>query len=377
MTDRPELMMHFLKTAGWGDAQRRPLAGDASSRRYERLKGTLGDAVLMDAPPSAETPACPPGASKKERQALGYNAQAVLAGDDLTAFIALARWLASAGFSAPRILAEDRSSGFLLLEDLGDDLFASHLQSQDDEKTLYQAATDVLHALHAQDLPETWPGHEDAAYVLKPYDSLAVAAETQLLTTWYAPLATSRALPDKALHEYDHLWSALGETLQSADPVLVLRDYHAENLLWLPDRARLARVGLLDFQDAVLGHAAYDLVSLLEDARRDVPIELANAMVQRYCAQAKAANRDFEEAAFRSSYAAWGAQRNAKILGIFARLATRDHKPQYLEHIPRVWNYLERDLEHPALHDLKAWFGTHFPSDIRQQVPVQKDLAHG
>lgn len=375
-TERAEQLTDFLSRAGWGEAARHSLAGDASSRRYERLTGDAGSAVLMDAPPSAETPSCPQGAREEERQALGYNALAALAGADLVPFMAIARWLFNAGFSAPRILAADPNQGFLMLEDLGNDLFAAHLRTQGDEDSLYRAATDVLSALHEQALPETWPGPEGKAYALKPYDHTALSAETHLLTTWYAPLVKGETLSEAALQEFDHLWRSLGEAMQSEQPVLVLRDYHAENLLWLPERARLARVGLLDFQDAVLGHPAYDLVSLLEDARRDVPTQLADAMVNRYAAQAKAANRAFDEQAFRLAYAAWGAQRNAKILGIFARLALRDHKPHYLEYLPRVWRYLERDLAHPALSDLKAWFAAHFPNDVRQQIPAQKAKSH-
>jgi len=370
MTDRAEQLMQFLTHAGWGRAARIPLAGDASTRRYERLSGARGTAVLMDAPPQAETPTCPPGANENTRRALGYNALAALAGPDLTPFVAIACWLADAGFSAPRILAADMVQGFLLLEDLGDDLFTIHLQHHKAETVLYQEAIDALLALHGKALPTALPVRHGAPYTLKAYDTVALLAEARLLLEWYAPLVTGKTLPGGALESFEALWRSLAHHMLPEKSVVVLRDYHAENLFWLPGRAGVARVGLLDFQDGVLGHPAYDLVSLLEDARRDVPVPLADAMLRRYSAGARGpAGYDFDAPAFHCAYAAWGAQRNSKILGIFARLALRDHKPQYLDFTPRVWRYLERDLAHPALSGLRSWYDTHIPPAVRHQIP--------
>ena len=355
----------FLAAAGWGDAARAPLAGDASSRRYERLRRGADTAILMDAPPAAEAAACPPDADAAARRALGYNAMARLAGPDLKRFIAIAEALRRRGLSAPEIYAAEPERGLALLEDLGDDLFARAIPAGADAQTLYETATDLLAALHAA-IPETAAASEVASLAQqKPpaplaYDRLALETEITLFLDWYLPHAGGRmgggavASPDLRA-SYLAVWAPALAGLEAAAEVLVLRDFHAENLLWLPGRAGVARVGLLDFQDAVIGPAAYDLVSLLEDARRDVAPDLAAAMRDRYCAARAAADSDFETARFRAAYALCGAQRNAKILGIFMRLAHRDGKRRYLDLIGRVRRHLIRDLDHPALAEVRAW----------------------
>lgn len=308
MIDRAALCAAFLVTSGWGDAARAPLAGDASNRRYERLRHpTLGAAVLMDAPPEK--------------------------GEDVRPFIAVAQHLSSLGLSAPRIFAHDEANGFLLLEDLGDALFARVVRTNPElEVPLYEAATDVLLELHRAPLPDG----------LASYDAEVMTDLAALVFDWYL---AHGAKPDlQARKHFVATFRPLLTQHLGDDPVLIQRDYHAENLLWLPNRNGVARVGLLDFQDAMTGHSAYDLVSLLQDARRDVPPALEAAMIDRYLDIS-----DKDRATFDTAYHLLGAQRNLRILGVFARLCLRDGKAHYVDLIPRVWGLVQRDLDHPAL----------------------------
>lgn len=354
----------FLLQSGWSDAELHPLAGDASTRRYVRLKRPKGTALLMDAPPKAESAACPPDADEATRTKLGYNAVARLAGPDSRRFGAFAQTLAARGLAAPDILSADYAQGLLLLEDLGDDLFARAIDKGIREQPLYEAAVDVLLALHATPAPPAL-GVLEPRVPLLAYDALAYAAEVDLLIEWLYPMVTGKTITPELRAEWQSLWRAALASLSEVPQVIVLRDYHAENLFWLPGRSGLHRVGLIDFQDGLKGSPAYDLVSLLEDARRDVDPVLAAAMLDRYVAGASARDRGFDEDAFRSDYALLGAQRNAKILGIFARLWRRDKKPNYLKLIPRVWGHMERDLSAPALSDLRAWFDKNIPHALR------------
>ncbi|MBC57098.1 MAG: aminoglycoside phosphotransferase [Confluentimicrobium sp.] len=323
MTDRQALATAFIAAAGWGAARRDVLAGDASNRRYDRLTDPVSGAraVLMDAPPDK--------------------------GEDVRPFIRVARHLASLGLSAPRILAEDATAGFLLLEDLGDDLFARAIPAAPQiEEQLYSAATDLLVALHQHPAPGD----------LAVYDPPTMANLAALALDWYVPAATCAPV---SVAERDAFCAVFETILAAMDPVtpaLIQRDYHAENLLWLPQREGIARVGLLDFQDAMAGHPAYDLVSLLEDARRDVPPALQAAMLTRYIT---ATGQD--EARFRMAFAALGAQRNLRIIGVFARLCVRDGKPHYIDLLPRVWAHLMNDLTHPALAPLRQKVETLLP----------------
>lgn len=340
----------FLKRAGWSEAQAEPLAGDASTRRYERLTKGGDQALLMVAPPGAETPACPRAANPEERKALGYNALARLAGPNLNAFTAMARALRDAGLSAPEIYADDAQAGFALIEDLGDDLFA-RIVSDEDEETLYRAAIDALIALRA-----AAPKRPDAAdYVMMDYDAPALFAETELLADYYWPLRKGAPIADDLKAELTALWTPLLKQVQTPHS-FVLRDYHAENLLWLPRRESIRRVGVIDFQDALYGAAAYDVVSLLEDARRDVAPELADAMRKHYIESASDTD-GFHATSFERDYAILAAQRNAKILGIFARLA----KPRYLDLLPRVEGHFRRDMQRPGLEGLRKFFAYHLP----------------
>jgi N-acetylmuramate 1-kinase len=349
---RTDAMNDFLRAAGWGAAAQEPLAGDASTRRYIRLRRGGQSALLMDQPQDAETPAAPANATPEERRALGYNAVARLAGADCERFIAAAEFLRAKGLSAPAIYAADAAKGFVLIEDFGDTLYADVLARGQDEHALYANAIDALAKLHEGDAPASLPRGK----TLHAYDETALLAETDLMTEWFLPLALNRKARADEIAEHRALWRGVLKPVLDAPPVFVHRDYHAQNLLWLGGRRGHARVGVIDFQDAVAGARSYDLISLLEDARRDVSPDLAEAMTQRYLS---ILNLDAER--HRAEMAVMAAQRNAKIAGIFARLFTRDSKPRYLSYLPRVWRYLGRDLEHPALGTLKAWYDETIP----------------
>ena len=331
MTDRASVITAFLDRAGWGTAERRRLAGDASFRKYERVNGPHGRAVLMDAPPPME---------------------------NVAPFLLVARHLLDLGYSAPRIIAEDRAAGLLLIEDLGDDTFTRLLAAGSDEAELYALAVDVLIDLHKQ--PRA------AAVDLPPYDEQRLFTEAALLTDWYMP-AIGAAVSAAVREDYLARWRQAFRVFAATPPTLVLRDYHVDNLMRLSGRSGVAACGLLDFQDAVLGAPAYDLVSLLEDARRDVTPLVVDAMLKRYQAAFPRLDRD----RFSAEYAVLGAQRNAKIIGIFTRLMARDGKPHYLAHISRVWRLLEGDLAHPALADVRDWFQRHVPP-ARRTVPAAR-----
>lgn len=357
---RQTQMKDFLARSGWGAATISPLPGDASTRHYARLSLNGRTAMLMDQPQGAEAPVAPAGADAQVRRALGYNAVARLAGADCARFAAAAAWLRARGLAAPDIYAADCANGFLLLEDLGDALFADVLADGGNEKELYEAAVTVLAKMHAGEAPALLSADKP----LFDYDLVALGAETDLLTEWFMPLALGRKATDEEVAEHRRLWRAALEGL-GRRRVFVHRDYHAQNLLWLPQRQGLAKVGLIDFQDAVAGSPAYDLISLTEDARRTVSPELAEEATRRYLAAMAAQGTPLDETEFRHEMAVMATQRNAKIVGIFARLYSRDGKARYLGFLPRVWSYLERDLTHPALADLKAWYDRAIPKDKR------------
>jgi N-acetylmuramate 1-kinase len=361
MSDRQTALKEFLAGAGWGAASVSPLPGDASTRHYARLAMEGRKAMLMDQPQDAEAPTAPPGASEETRRALGYNALARLAGADCARFAAAAAWLRGHGLAAPDIYAADHKQGFVILEDLGDALFAEVLADGRDEKQLYESAVEALAKIHANDAPASL----STGKPLFAFDQAALVAETDLLTEWFLPLALGRKATDAEVSEHRALWRAALAGIGKSRSVFVHRDYHAENLLWLPERNGVARVGLIDFQDAVAGSPAYDLISLIEDARRDVRPELAEAATAHYLAVMRAQGTPVDEAAFRHEMAVMAAQRNTKIVGVFARLYKRDGKPRYLAFLPRVWGHLERDLTHPALANLRAWYDRVIPKDKR------------
>ena len=362
--EREAAIREFLGREGWGGAKLAPLPGDASTRRYLRADMGTRKAMLMDQPQTAETPAGPPGATPEQRRALGYNAVARLAGADCARFVAVSDYLRARGLSAPEIYAADPTNGFVLMEDLGDGLLANVLAEGGDERLLYQTAIDALARIHAEDAPASLAPGKD----LYAYDETALLAETDLLTQWFLPLALGREAANEEVERHRALWREAIASARAASSVFVHRDYHAQNLIWLPSRGAHARVGEIDFQDAVAGARGYDLISLLEDARRDVAPALRTAMTAHYFDAMAKQGTPLDEEAYRAEMAVMAAQRNAKIVGIFARLFKRDGKPRYLGYLPRVWAHLNRDLEHPALGALKAWYADVIPSERRGNI---------
>ncbi len=358
---REEAKAAFLQAAGLGRAERRPLAGDASTRRYERLTAPDGTSlILMDQPPAAESVICPPAADQAERLALGYNAAARLAAGSVSAFVAIAAWLRGLGLSAPAVHAYDLATGFAVLEDLGNDMFASAIAAGRDERPLYEAAVDTVLAMQAQ-APSQVLSEGAAAWPLLTYDALALKIATDTFLEWWPKLAGLAPFGEAAVAEWDALWAPVWARGEAGATVFTHRDYHAQNLLWLPQRAGVARVGLLDFQDALRAHPAWDLTHLLQDARRDVSPELEAAMLQRFLA----GRPDLDREAFVADYRALAASNAARILGrVFARQSLLG-RPQYRAFIPRTWRYLERNLNDPALAGLKRWFDRHVPAGKR------------
>jgi aminoglycoside/choline kinase family phosphotransferase len=334
--DRQAAMADFLAASGWRGTPAVPLAGDASFRRYYRLADGDRRVVLMDAPPPLE---------------------------DVRPYVAVAAMLRRLGLSAPEIYAEDQDRGFLLIEDFGDDAYTRLLADGADEIGLYALAIDTLIALRravgALGLPP-----------LPRYDETRLLAEAALFVDWYVPSVLGAPPPDAVREDYLARWRDVLPLAALPATTLVLRDYHVDNLMLLPGRAGVRGCGLLDFQDAVLGPASYDLVSLLEDARRDVPAALRASMTERYLAAFPGL-----DSAFLRSGAILAAQRNCKILGIFTRLWRRDGKPGYLPHIPRVWRLIEDEVaREPALAPIGDWLERHLPRRLRQP-PAARSAA--
>lgn len=337
------------------------LAGDASTRRYARLhRDAAAPLILMDAPPAAEAAPCGPHASPEARRTAGYDALARLAACRVDAFVAADMHLRSLGFSAPEVVAFDAEAGLAVLEDLGPGLFARRIEAGEAPQPFYESAIDLLIRLHQQPPPERLP-FPGGAWPLLTYDALALQTGADLFLEWWPRRAPGVRITDEAAAEWRALWAPIQARGEGGATVFAHRDYHAENLIWLPERAGLARVGLLDFQDAVRAHPAWDLLSLLQDARRDVPEELETAMLDRYLT----ARPEIDRHTFRADYAGLAALNNARITGLFARLIVRDQKPRYAAFLPRMWRLLARNLAHPDLGGLKAWFARHVPEEAR------------
>lgn len=313
---------NFLATCGWSGADILPLAGDASFRRYFRVVDGTRSAVLMDAPPPHEDP---------------------------RPFVAVAEWLGSVGLSAPAIIASDLERGLLLLSDFGSARMRERLDEEPAaERELYTLATDVLVHLHGQAPMAGLPPHGLDQWL----------EELRLFTDWYCPAVGLEVDGD----DYQAAWRQVLEPVakDGLGPVTVLRDYHAENIMLVEGAEGVERFGLLDFQDALSGHPAYDLASVLEDARRDVDPAIERAMLDRYIAAAGAGD------AFERGYWALAAQRNTRILGVFTRLWKRDGKPGYRRFQSRMWGLLERDLAQPGLEPVRDWFNEYVSEAYRR-----------
>lgn len=343
-------LRRFLDDAGYLDARRQRMAGDASTRSYARL--IRGDAsfILMNAPKRPDGPAIHDGKS--------YSAAVHLA-EDVKPFVAVARGLRDQGFSAPQIHHADLESGFLITEDFGNAGFVEGAPPAPIVER-YRAATDLLAALHGRTLPDTLPLTAETAYAIPAFDLEAMLIEVGLMLDWY--LVDRGIEPGGNLRaEFMAIWRALLAKPDAASATWVLRDFHSPNLIWLEQRHDIGKVGIIDFQDTVLGPAAYDLVSLLQDARVDVPESIELALLTRYAKTRMESEPHFDPAGFAETYAVISAQRNTRLLGTFARLNRRDGKPHYLRHQPRIWTYLTRSLAHPALSAAQAWYQKHVP----------------
>lgn len=344
----------FLATAGWSEAERAFLQGDASSRVYETLRQPSGErAILMISPQRPDGPPI--------RYGKPYSAIAKLA-ETVKPFVALAAALRAQNVSAPQIYAFDLDAGFVLLEDLGREGVIANGAPVPER---YLEAAALLAKLHARQLPDVLPVAGSTPYRLPAYDLDALLIEVELLVDWYAGRVAGGMISSGSKATFVNLWRQTLIEIVMAPPTWTLRDYHSPNLLWLADREGLARVGVIDFQDAVLGHPAYDVASLAQDARVDVPDELEMRLLGTYARARREADPSFDMAAFARAYAILGAQRATKILGIFARLDQRDRKPQYLAHLPRVEAYLKKGLRHPALADVESWYVSNLPALFR------------
>jgi tRNA threonylcarbamoyl adenosine modification protein YjeE len=351
--ERLKALREFLDGAGFIDAKRQRMAGDASTRSYARLARNDDLVILMNSPKRPDGPAICDGKP--------YSAAVHLA-EDVKPFVAIANGLRERGFSAPKIHHADLDVGLLITEDFGG---ASFVEGDPPAPIAerYQAATDMLAALHHLALPETLPLAPQITYTIPAFDTDAMLVEIGLMPDWYLP--DRDATPTAELRrEFIALWRELLVKAEIAWKTWVIRDFHSPNLIWLDERAEVAKVGIIDFQDAVLGPEAYDLVSLLQDARIDVPEALELAMLTRYIKARLASDDAFDPAAFAELYAIMSAQRNTRLLGTFARLNRRDGKPQYLRHQPRIWTYLNRSLDHPALSGIRAWYAAHVPPPV-------------
>ena len=349
----------FLGKSGWRDADSAMsyLQGDASPRRYARLHKTDGArAILMDSPRQPDGPPV--------RKGLPYSQIAHLA-EDVRAFVAIDLELKRCGLSVPEILMHDLEHGLLLIEDFGDCVFGAEIARGENQEQLWRAATDTLVALYPHTPPPMIALPDGSQYQVAALDAGVLQIETELLIDWYWPALRGSAAPPAIAQDFRALWAPVFDRILQSSKHWMLRDCHSPNLIHLPDRPAPKNAGIIDFQDALQGPAAFDLVSLLQDARLDVPDALEAKLLAHYIACISATQPSFSESEFRFVYAALGAQRNTKIAGIFARLAKRDGKRQYLSHLPRIWGYLSKNLEHPELAPLRAWYDRHLSREVR------------
>jgi N-acetylmuramate 1-kinase len=358
----------FLDTAPhWREARIAPVQGDASKRSYARLTRDGESVLLMDAPRQADGPPV--------RGGLSYNRIACLADEDMArAFVAVGAALRGAHLSAPAIQASDLDGGLLLLEDLGDHAFGAEIAARRlPQAELLRAAVDVLLHLRSVPVPARLLLPDGSGYALPRRDRAAFEIEIELLLDWYWPAVKGAPASPAVRAAFAHLWRPVLDRLLALPGGWFLRDFHSPNLIWLPERVGRARVGIIDFQDALNEHFAFDLLSLLQDARLDVAPALEQELLAYYCAEARAREPDFDAAAFVRAYVDFGAQRNTRLLGLWARLQARDGKAEYLQHIPRSWGYLARNLSDPGLAELRAWYEENFPAEThRAALPGRK-----
>lgn len=345
--DRNGQLQTFLERSGWGDATRVSLGEDASTRRYERIYRGEQRAILMDAPPTAESQPCGEDATEQDRIIAGWNGRTRLAACRVDAFVGIADYLLSIGLSAPGVISYDTTNGICLLEDLGDGIYAREIENGADERELYLAATDALAHVHSIPPPLRVPVG-DSQWPILHYDRLALTTGADLFPKWYPAYDDSVSMTGADTREYDEICAEISSHLAALPSIFMLRDYHAENLLWLPEREGIKRVGILDFQDAVRGPAAWDLAMFLQDARRDVTPEVQLACFKRYLELT-----GYEEENFIRDFSMAGAINALRIIGVFARLIKRDGKPRYEAFMSREWNHLIDSLRHPRMRELR------------------------
>jgi tRNA threonylcarbamoyl adenosine modification protein YjeE len=339
----------LLERAGWASARREPMYGDASTRAYERLTASDGaTAILMISPPRAGGPTLRFGKTYAEIARLSA---------DIRAFLAVGEGLRGLGYSTPRVIGHSVADGLALLEDFGVETVA---EGDAPNAPRYAEATSLLADLHARDLPGQLPV-EGGVHVLTAYDIEAMLIEVELAIDWYAPAIARGAPSSGARMQFLGLWREALAPILAGATTWTLRDFHSPNLHWLADRDGLRRLGLIDFQDAVLGPPSYDVASLLQDARLEVPDDLELRLLAHYTRRRANHDAGFDPHAFAAAYSVMGAQRATKILGLFTRLDRRDGKPQYLRHLPRIERTLAKNLSHPSLEPLRRWFETHLP----------------
>lgn len=358
---RTRAIRAFLAASGRVGTHRRHLQGDASSRSYERIHDAHGTAVLMNHPAERDDAA--------GRARMAARAAAKLA-EGPRPFLAMATTLAALGASVPTVIAHDLDQGFMLLEDLGDAFCVTGTPPAPIPER-YVTAVKWLADLHGRDLPATIPDGIGGDYHLPAYDLGNLEAEVSVFLDWGIPHVLGRPAGDGERTAFLALWRPLFDEILAGPVTWCLRDYHSPNLMWLPERTGLARVGVLDFQDTLLGPPAYDVASLAQDARVDVSPALEAELLGAYVAARRVQHADFDEAAFLRAYAILSAQRNTRILGVFARLAARDGKPGYLRHMPRLWGYLDRVFGEAVLHPLKLWYEETVPADRRTARPSE------
>ena len=362
--DRLSTIHDFLAgtaETGTGLQQIAYLQGDASARAYARIRARGVSYVLMDAPRMPDGPPIANG--------LPYSRIAHLA-EDVRPFVAIGRALAAAGIPVPTIHAADLDAGLLLLEDLGDLTFGAAMAAGVPQDQLWRAAVDLLLQLRRSPLPSVLPLPDGTTYRLPRLDRAALLIEIDLILDWYWPEVKAGGCPDDVRAEFRALWQPILDRLLAEPPALFLRDFHSPNLFWLPERPSGGHVGVIDFQDALAEPWALDLVSLLQDARIDVPAALETAELNRYLDAVARSEPGFDRDRFRATYAAFGAQRNTRLIGLWVRLLRRDGKPGYLKHMRRTWEYLGRNLAHPDLAGLRTWYERHFPPGVRDKSIV-------
>ena len=349
--NRDEAIHGFVNQSQVSGGTRYHFEGDASARRYERIAGNAATMLLMDMPSRPDGPVV--------RNGKTYSAIAHLA-EGIGAVVAINDYLFNLDYSVPRVYAVDIKLGLALIESLGDKVFSRMMAGGDDMEEPMKAAVEVLADMATRDWPSKVPVRGGPDHHIAPYDLDAMMIEVDLLPSWFWPLQKKSAPGDDVKMEFSTIWQTLLAGVDSRKAVWTLRDYHSPNLLWLPERKGLRRVGIIDTQDCVMGHPAYDLVSMLQDARVDIDFGRSDELFDYYCGRRSVAG-PFDAREFSRVFAILGAQRATKILGIFARLSKRDGKPVYLNHIPRVSRYLKRNLAHPALAVLKSWYERKLP----------------